>query len=556
MRKLVECVPNFSEGRNMDIINAIADEVRACEGVTLLDVDPGKDTNRTVVTFVGEPDAIKEAAFRAIKKASELIDMSKHKGAHARMGATDVCPFIPVSGMTMEECVELSKEVAKRVGEELKIPVYLYEYSAQKEERRNLANIRKGEYEGLAEKLKDPEWKPDFGPAEFNEKSGATVIGARDFLLAYNINLNTRDRAVAHDIALTIREAGRAKRDKNGKIVRDENGKAIKVPGLLKNCKAVGWYIDEYGYAQVSMNLTNYHVTNLHHAFETVSKEAEKRGYRVTGSEVVGLLPKDAILDAGKYYLEKQSKNKGIPEKEIIHTAILSLGLNDTSKFVPEEKIIEYKIEEKGGRLVDMDLTKFCDELSSDSPAPGGGSVAALSGAISASLASMVANLTYGKKGYERTYKVMEEVAISAQESKDTFLRLIDKDTEAFNNFMAVLKMPKKTEEDKAKRAVAMEEATKEATLTPLETMRETRELISLCEIVSKKGNKNALSDAAVGAIMAEAAAESAYLNVKINVPGIKDEKFVKEVVQEAEEILEELKKARKRIVNRVLKSL
>ncbi len=518
----------------------------------LLDVDPGKDTNRTVVTFVGSPEGVKEAAFKAIKKASELIDMTTHKGAHPRMGATDVCPLIPVSGVTVEECVELAKAIGEQVGRELDIPVYLYEHAATVPERKNLAVIRKGEYEALEGKLKDPSFKPDFGPVSFNPKAGATVIGVREFLLAYNINLNTRDRKAAHDIALTIREKGRARRDKKGIIIRDEQGKALKVPGLLKNCKAVGWYIDEYGYAQISMNLTNYKITNFHDAFDTVCREAEKRGYRVTGSEAVGLVPKESLLLAGKHYLRKQGKNTGIPEKEIIHTAILSLGLNDTVKFCPDEKIIENRITEKGCRLIDMDIASFADELSDDSPAPGGGSVAALAGTLSAGLASMVANLTHGKKGYERHNKAMTLLSEEAQELKRVFLDLIDKDTEAFNCFMAAMKMPGKTDEQKAAKNAAMEEAAKNATMVPLETLRAAARLCALAETAAKKGNSNALSDAAVSAIMAESAAEGAYLNVRINLPGIEDQAFRSTVSAEAEAILQTVKKDRRRIVKNV----
>jgi glutamate formiminotransferase/formiminotetrahydrofolate cyclodeaminase len=556
MQKIIECVPNFSEGRNMGLIEKITSEISQTEGVVLLDVDPGKDTNRTVVTFVGSPEGVKEAAFRAIKKASELIDMQQHSGAHPRMGATDVCPLIPVSGVTVEECVSLAREIGRRVGEELSIPVYLYEEAATRPERKNLAAIRKGEYEALPEKMKDPGFAPDFGPARFNARAGATVIGVREFLLAYNINLNTRDQKAAHDIALTIRESGRAKRDRQGRIVKDEQGRTVKLPGLLQQCKAVGWYIDEYGYAQISMNLTNYKVTNLHQAFETVDKEARKKGLRVTGSEVVGLLPKEALLQAGRYFLKKQGKNRGVPEKEILHTAILSLGLNDTTPFDPEEKIIEYRIRPQQKGLAGLSVKEFADELSSDSPAPGGGSVAALSGALSAALSSMVANLTYGKKGFERKNSLMEETASEAQEIKRRFLGLIDRDTEAFNAFMAAMKMPKKSDEEKALRDRAMEEAAKEATRIPLETLRQTERLCELASVVGRKGNPNAASDAAVAAVMAEAAAESAALNVMINLPGISDSRFTAEAARETEEILGRVKKERKRIVNAVKRKL
>ena len=556
MQKIIECVPNFSEGRNMGLIDKITSEIRQTEEVVLLDVDPGKDTNRTVVTFVGSPEGVKEAAFKAIKKASELIDMQQHSGAHPRMGATDVCPLIPVSGVTVEECVALAREIGRRVGEELGIPVYLYEEAATRPERKNLAAIRKGEYEALPEKMKDPGFAPDFGPARFNARSGATVIGVREFLLAYNINLNTRDRKAAHDIALTIRESGRAKRDRQGKIIKDEQGRTVRVPGLLQECKAVGWYIDEYGYAQISMNLTNYKVTNLHQAFETVDKEARKRGLRVTGSEIVGLVPKEALLKAGEYYLKKQGKTRGVPEKEILHTAILSLGLNDTTPFVPSEKVIEYRIHPDQNGLGDLSVKDFADELSSDSPAPGGGSVAALSGALSAALSSMVANLTFGKKGFERKNGLMEEIACEAQKLKRHYLELIDKDTEAFNSLMAAMKMPKKSEEDKALRNEAMEKAAKEATRIPLETLRQTLKLCELASVVGRKGNPNAASDAAVAAVMAEAAAEGAALNVMINLPGIRDDQFRTEVSREAQDLLGRVKKERKRIVSAVKRKL
>jgi len=556
MQKIIECVPNFSEGRNMGLIEKITAEISQTEGVVLLDVDPGKDTNRTVVTFVGSPEGVKEAACKAIKKASELIDMRQHSGAHPRMGATDVCPLIPVSGVSVEECVALAREIGRRVGEELKIPVYLYEEAATRPERKNLAAIRKGEYEALPEKMKDPDFAPDFGPAEFNARSGATVIGVREFLLAYNINLNTRDQKAAHDIALTIRESGRSKRDRQGKIVRDAQGKAVKVPGLLQNCKAVGWYIDEYGYAQISMNLTNYKVTNLHQAFETVSREAAKRGLRVTGSEVVGLLPKEALLEAGRYFLKKQKKNTGIPEKEIIHTAVLSLGLNDTTPFIPSEKIIEYRIHPEQSGLGALSVKDFADELSSDSPAPGGGSVAALAGALSAALSSMVANLTFGKKGYERRNPLMEEVSQRAQRAKRDYLALIDRDTEAFNIYMDAMKMPKKSDEEKKRRAEAMEAAAIRATEIPLETLKEAETLCSLAEIVGKKGNPNAASDAAVAALMAEAAAEGAYLNVLINLPGINDRSFKEHAAREADEALSRVKKKRRAIVSAVKRKI
>ncbi|OQX56314.1 MAG: glutamate formimidoyltransferase [Candidatus Cloacimonas sp. 4484_209] len=552
---IIECVPNFSEGKDKAKIKQITDEIEKIEGVKLLDVDPGEATNRTVVTFVGTVKGVKEAAFRAIKKAAEVIDMRKHKGAHARMGATDVCPFVPVSGVTMDDCVQIANEVGERVAKELSIPVYLYEEAAKKPERKNLANIRAGEYEGLPEKLKDPEWKPDYGEPVFNEKSGATVIGAREFLIAYNINLNTKDRRLAHEIALNIREKGRAKRDKDGKIIRDENGKALKVPGKLKAVKAVGWYIDEYGIAQISVNLINYKITPLYKLFEVCRNEARKLGLRVTGSELVGLIPKEAMLEVGRYYLEKQGRCPGVPEEDLIMIAVTSLGMDQLYPFKPEEKIIEYTIAEQK-ELQSMNIRAFSNELSTDSPAPGGGSVAALSGALGASLTSMVANLTYGRKGYNRAKKLMKNVSLLSQNLKDEFLDLIEKDTDAFNRVMDSFRMPKKTDEDKKLREEAIEDATKEATLIPLEVMKKTVEILDLAEKAERRGNQNSVSDAGVAAIMANAACESAYLNVIINLGNIKDDEFKKSVKDEAEKILKKVKTGTKRVKNKVIKKL
>ena len=552
MLKLVECVPNFSEGQNKAIIDAITKEISDTEDVKLLDVDPGADTNRTVVTFIGSPEGVKEAAFKEIKKASELIDMREHKGAHARMGATDVCPFVPVSGVTMEECVEIAKEVGKRVAEELSIPVYLYEEAATRPERNSLADIRKGEYEGLPEKLKDPEWKPDFGEAKFNEKSGATVIGAREFLIAYNVNLNTKDRKLAHDVALTIREAGRRKRDSDGKVVRDKNNIPIKVPGLLKATRAVGWYIDEYGQAQVSINLINYKITPPHIAFDTICEEAEKRGLRVTGSELVGLIPLQAMLDAGRYYLSKQDKSAGVPEEELIKAAIVSMGLNDLTEFDPQKKIIEYQVQELKGPLVKMDLRDFANELSSDSPAPGGGSVAALAGALGSALTSMVANLTVGKKEYQKNRGEMKDVAVDAQKFKDALLRAIDRDTDAFNNLMNAFRLPKKTDEQIVKKEQAIEAATKEACLVPLDVMKNSLEVLKLAQVVAERGNENAASDAGVASLMARSAVEGAGLNVKINLPGINDAEFVEKMKTEVKNLIAEANNLQNKIIEAV----
>jgi len=539
MMKLVECVPNFSEGRDMSKIEQITNEIKSVEGVKLLDVDPGKDTNRTVVTFIGSPESVLEAAYKAIARAAEVIDMRKHKGAHARMGATDVCPFVPVSGVTMEDCAELARKLGKRVGEELGIPVYLYEEAATRPERKNLANIRAGEYEGLPEKLKDPEWKPDFGPAEFNAKSGATVIGAREFLIAFNVNLNTRDTKIAREIAFTIREKGRLKRDENGKVVRDENGKALRVPGKFKACKAVGWYMEDFGRAQISMNLVNYKITPPHIVFDECCRLAEKLGVRVTGSELVGLIPLEAMLQAGRHYLKKQGKTTGVPESELVHIAVLSMGMDDLYKFEPEKKIIEYQFRRED-TLEKMPIDKFSDLLSTDAPAPGGGSVAALCGALSAALSSMVAALTFGKEGYEDVFEEMEEIGVEAQRLKDAFLADITRDTESFNRLMDAMRLPKKTDEDKKVRAEAIEEATKEATLVPLSVLEQALEVSKLALRLATKSNRNSISDAGVAASTARSAAIGAFLNVKINLPGINDEAFKKETLKKAEELKEE----------------
>jgi len=540
MIKLVECVPNFSEGRDMAKINEITAEISATEGATLLDVDPGKDTNRTVVTLVGPPEAALEAAFRAIKKAAEVIDMSRHKGAHARMGATDVCPFVPVSGLTMDDCVELARKLGKRVGEELGIPVYLYEYAASRPEWKNLANVRAGEYEGLAHRFDKPEWKPDFGPAEFNPGAGATAIGAREFLIAYNVNLNTRDTKIAKDIAFTIREKGRVKRDENNKIVRDENGTALRVAGRFKECKAVGWYMEDFGRAQISINMTNYNISPPHLIFDECCRLAEGRGVRVTGSELVGLIPLEALLQAGRYYLKKQGKTTGVPEEELIHLAVLSLGLGDLYPFENDKKIIEYQVA-SGGGLVDMKVTDFTNLLSTDSPAPGGGSVAALCGALSGALSAMVGALTHGKKGYEEAFDQAEEIGVEGQRLKDEFLAYVDLDTDAFNNVMAAMRLPRKSDEDKAARAAAIQEASKEATLVPLNVLRRTREAAEIARRIVGMGNKNSVSDAGVAALTARTAAEGAYLNVAINLPGIDDEKFRAETLAEAGKIRKEV---------------
>jgi len=531
--KLVECVPNFSEGKDLEKIKTITKEIESTPHVTLLDVDPGESTNRTVVTFIGTPEGVKEAAFKAIKKASEVIDMRKHKGAHSRIGATDVCPFVPVSEVTMEDCIKLAHELSDRVAKELNIPIYLYEEAAQRPERKNLANIRVGEYEGLQEKLKDPEWAPDYGKPVYNAKAGATVIGAREFLIAYNVNLNTKDRKLAQHIALNIREKGRAKRDKDGNITRDEKGKAIKVTGKFKEVKAVGWYIKDYGIAQISINFTNYKISPPHLVFDETIKEAEKIGLRVTGSELVGLIPKEAMIMAGRYYLTKQGKSPGIPEEELIKTAVLSLGLNDVAPFDPQKKIIEYQFKEVENSLIDLNLREFINELSVDSPAPGGGSTAALCGALSAALSSMVSNLTVGKKGYEGVQKKVKKIAEAAQALKDNFLRDVDSDTIAFNKVMEAFKMPKKTDSQKEERIFAIEEAYKEATLVPFGVIKKSVEALKLAKEVAQKGNKNSISDAGVSGLTALAAAEGAYYNVKINLPDIRDKEFKSKIKQQ-----------------------
>lgn len=540
--KLIECVPNFSEGCDKKILDAIAASICSVNNVTLLDVDPGAETNRTVFTFVGNPDAVIEAAFQAIKKAGELIDMTKHHGTHARMGATDVCPLIPISDVTMEECIEYSKKLGKRVGEELGIPIYLYEYSASKPEWKNLANVRKGEYEALPKKMQDPEWKPDFGPHQFNAKSGATAIGVREFLIAYNINLNTRDKAKAHDIALDIREKGRSARDERGKLIKDANGKKVKKPGIFKECKAVGWFIDEYDRAQISINLTNYKITPVHEVLEKVRELALAKGIHVTGSELVGLTPKEALIQAGKFYLKRMGESAGIPERKIMETAVKSMGLDDLAEFDLDKKVIEYAISNPEN-LVNMTITDFTDELSTDSPAPGGGSVAAVCVAMSGALSAMVSNLTVGKKGYDKVQEEVKKYAEEGQSIKERSISAVDEDTQAFYVMMDAMKLPKKTDEDKAIRIKAMEEATKEAILIPLKTLEICWDAVQLAEKVAVVGNTNALSDAGVAALTANAGAKAAYLNVMINMAGIFEEKFKTEITEKAKILWENTNK-------------
>ncbi|MBD3237909.1 MAG: glutamate formimidoyltransferase [Candidatus Eisenbacteria bacterium] len=535
MRKLVECVPNISEGRDRAMIDEIVAAAGSVEGVTVLDVDPGADTNRTVITFVGDPDSVVEGAFRLIARAAERIDMTKHSGAHPRQGATDVCPFVPVSGVTMDDCVELARKLGQRVGDELGIPVFLYEHAASQPQWQSLAEIRVGEYEAWPNKLGKPEWQPDFGPNEFLPKTGAVVIGAREFLIAYNVDVNTRHRKLAHQIALDIRERGRLLRDENGKVVRDEDGNKLRQDGLLQNCRAVGWYIDEYGKAQVSINLTNYHVTPLHKAFDTCSEVARKYGLHVTGSEIVGLVPLEAMLLAGRHYLERQGLWAGVPEKELVHIAIQSLGLNDVAPFKPEEKIIEYAVSDTSDSLVAMTCADFADELSTDSPAPGGGSVASLCGSLSASLATMVAALTRGKEGYEEQQEALQALAREGQQLKDAFLLDVDRDTEAFNTLMAAFRMKKKSDEEKAARETAIREATEGATRVPLEVLERSVRATEMAGIVAEKGLQSSLSDAGVAALTARACAEGAYYNVLINLGQLAPSDFARETRERAE---------------------
>lgn len=541
--KLVECVPNFSEGRDKEKIDAICNEIKKIEGVRLLDVDPGFATNRTVVTFAGAPNVAVEAAFQAIKKASEIIDMRHHKGEHPRQGATDVCPFIPIAGVTMEECAELARELGKRVGEELKIPVYLYEYAASRPSRKNLAEIRAGEYEAIPQKLGRPEWKPDFGPERFDDhvaKTGVTVIGARQFLIAYNINLNTTSTAKAKEIAFTLRERGRLKRDAQGNKVVDKDGNSVYVPGLFKECKATGWFIPEYKRAQITINLTDFHVTPTHAVFDAACKEAEKLGLRVTGSEIVGMVPKQAMVETGLHYLKKQNETAGIPEEDIINIAAMSLGLNDVSSFDPAKKIIEKQFEVKP-MLTNMTVTEFANELSRNSPAPGGGSVAALAGSLSAALTSMVAALTHNKKGYEKHNSEMENAGIEAQKIKEFMIKAIDDDTEAFNKVMACFGMPKATDAEKAVRTKAIEETTKGATLVPLSVLEKMLDAVKISKIVAEHGNQNSLSDAGVAALMARAGAHGAYYNVLINLKSLTDKDWVGDTRKKADAFIKDV---------------
>jgi len=593
--KLIECVPNFSEGQRPEIIKLITDEIEKVEGARLLDVDPGYDMNRTVVTFVGSPEAVKKAAFNSIKKASELIDMSKHKGSHPRMGATDVCPFVPVSGVTTEECIELSKEVAKKVGEELDIPVYLYEKSATKPERENLAKIRQGEYEALEEKLKKPEWKPDFGPQKFNSKAGATVIGVREFLIAYNINLNTRESKHATDIAFEIREKGRSARKGNdgnyyyksedilkyekgsypcgdcdfvGKTIEETldhckknhdydladileqhginpekpEGQSVKKPGRFKYAKAIGWMVPNYDRAQISINLTNYKVTSMHHVLEEARKLAMGRGLVVTGSEIVGMVPYPALLETGKFYLRNQHRSIGVPVRDILNTAVQSLGLNDVSEFKIEERVLGVP-KNIDSALVEMKLTDFIDEVSRESPAPGGGSIAALAGALGASLSSMVSNLSANKRGSEEVDKILNKAAEDCQQIKEKLVKAIDEDTNAFNEYMNARRLPNKTAEEKKAREEAMQAGLKQAVMVPLNTAKQSYRAIEIAEAVAKNGNPNSITDVGVGAQSAYTGVLGGIYNVLINLKDIKDQKFVEEMKSTCAELKDKAQK-------------
>jgi len=542
---LIECVPNFSEGRDAAVIKQITDAIERVEGVKLLDVDPGKATNRTVVTIVGAPEAIVEAAFQGIKKAAELIDMSSHKGEHPRMGATDVCPLIPISGISMEETVEYAKKLAKRVGEELEIPVYLYENAASSPERRNLATIRAGEYEGFATKILQDEWKPDFGKAVFNVKSGATVIGARDFLVAYNVNLNTTSTRRANSIAFDVREAGRVKRTGDpitGPVEKDAQGNPVSIPGSLKSVKAIGWFIEEYGIAQISMNLTNLNVTPLHMAFDEVCKKAEARGMRVTGSELVGLVPLKCLTDAGRYFLEKQQRSAGLSEAELIQTAIRSMGLDELAPFDPAKKIIEYQLHNPElEKLQALSIRQFADETASESPAPGGGSVAALAGTLAASLGTMVANLSSHKRGWDDRWNYFSDWAIKGQSLKAELLQLIDEDTRSFNRIMESFNLPKSNDAEKKLRSAAIQEATLYATEVPLRTMKSSFGTFNLLKEMILNGNPNSVTDAGVGVLCARTAVYGAYLNILVNASGLKDAAIKEKMITEAKAIYQEV---------------
>ena len=543
MKQLIECVPNFSEGRDEKIIRQITDSIQSVDGIKLLNVDPGKDTNRTVVTFVGEPEQVIEAAFRGAKMAARLIDMSKHKGEHPRFGATDVCPLIPIANISMEETVVYARKLAKRIGEELDLPVYCYEFAASTETRQSLATCRAGEYEGLKEKLAKPEWKPDFGPDVLNDRSGATAVGARNFLIAYNVNLNTTSVRRANSIAFDVREAGRIVREGDpvtGKIVNDENGEPLRIPGTLKKVRAIGWFIEEYGIAQISMNLTDITVTSMHQAFDEVVERARDRGIRVTGSELIGVIPLQAMLDAGKYFLRKQQRSVGIPDKELIKIAVKSLGLDELAPFDPKKRIIEYQIDDQNNKLVDLSLTGFSNETLSESPAPGGGSVAAYVGALGAALGSMVANLSAHKRGWDDRWEEFSDWAEKGKQAHDHLLKLVDEDAAAFNAIMDAFGMSKNSDVEKKMRSAAIQAATRHAIEVPFEVMQTAFRSLEVIQKMVEIGNPNSVSDAGVGALCARTAVYGAYLNVRINAGGLADKAFAEDILIRAVQLLHE----------------
>lgn len=560
MQPIIECVPNFSEGRDMNIIRQISAVIESVEGVKLLNVDPGKATNRTVVTFVGHPDAVIEAAYKAIEKAGELIDMQNHHGEHPRMGATDVCPLIPIANITMEETIAYAQKLAERVGSELNLPVYLYEAAQPNKSRSNLSVIRNGEYEGFTQKILLPEWKPDFGPAKFDAKRGATVIGARDFLIAYNVNLNTTSVRRANSIAFDVREAGRVKREGNpitGKIVTDSQGNPVHTPGSLKSVKAIGWFIEEYGIAQISMNLTNINITPVHIAFDEVCKKASERGIRVTGSEIVGLIPLKSMLDAGKYFLQKQQRSSGVSESELIRIAVKSMGLNELTPFNPQEKIIEYLLSNKEEkRLVNMTVEGFANETSSESPAPGGGSVSAYVGALGISLGTMVANLSSHKKGWDDKWESFSNEAEKGMALQQHLMKLVDEDTRAFNKIMDAMSLPKSNEQEKAARKAAINAATKNAIEVPLLVMKTAFATMAIIKEMAILGNPNSVSDAGVGALCARTAVMGAFLNVRINAVGFEDNEYITSTIEEGRKLVTAAQNAENEILDIVNKKI
>jgi glutamate formiminotransferase/formiminotetrahydrofolate cyclodeaminase len=560
MQQLIECVPNFSEGNDLNVIKQITNEIESVEGVKLLNVDPGKATNRTVVTFVGTPNAVVEAAFLAIKKAGELIDMSKHKGEHPRMGATDVCPFIPISNISMEETAQYAVKLAKKVGNELNLPVYLYEAAQANKSRSNLSIIRNGEYEGFFKKIKEPQWKPDFGPDEMDIKRGATVIGARDFLVAYNINLNTTSTRRANSVAFDVREAGRVMREGNsltGKIILNTDGTPKSIPGKLKSVKAIGWYIQEYGVCQISMNLTNINVTPVHIAFDEVCKSADSRGIRVTGSELVGLIPLKSLLDAGKYFLQKQQRSIGVSEEELIKIAVKSLGLDELTPFNPNERIIEYLLKAKENTpLINLNLREFANETASESPAPGGGSISAYVASLGVSLATMVANLSSHKKGWDERWEEFSVWAVKGQQIKDQLLKLVDEDTNSFNKIMEAFALPKSTDEEKKLRNDAIQTATKYAIEVPFKVMELSYESILIAKEMVLIGNPNSITDAGVGALCARTAVIGAFMNVRINASGLNDKTFVSEIVAKGKVIEENTQQIEKDVIEIINKHI